>query len=40
MLTQTANKKSYRLSLDTWTVIFSLLLTALVYAGVLKHVPW
>jgi hypothetical protein len=29
-----------RLSTDTWTLIFSFALTALVWAGVLKHVPW
>jgi hypothetical protein len=27
-------------SLDTWAVIFALLLAVLVWLGALKHIPW
>ena len=29
-----------KFSLDTWAVIFALLLAVLVWSGVLKHIPW
>lgn len=38
--TQPSNAKQNRLSLDAWAVIFSLVLTALVRLGVLKHISW
>jgi hypothetical protein len=33
-------KKSRKLSLDTWAVIVALLAAVLVRAGVFKHIPW
>ena len=29
-----------KISLDTWAVIFALLLAVLVRLGALKHIPW
>jgi hypothetical protein len=33
-------KKPWRLSLDSWAVVVSLLAALLVRAGVFKHIPW
>lgn len=35
-----STRKLLRLSLDTWAVILSFALAALVRLGVLKHVSW
>jgi hypothetical protein len=33
-------KLAPRFSLDTWAVFFALGLSALIWIGVIKHVPW
>jgi hypothetical protein len=35
-----ADKKKWRLSLDSWAVLVALLAALLIRAGVFKHVPW
>lgn len=40
-LTHKAMQKSRpRISLDTWAVALALTLTALVWTGWIKHIPW
>ena len=34
------NGSGWRISLDTWAVTLALLLTALVWAGWIKRIPW
>lgn len=33
-------KSGWRISLDTWAVALALVLTALVWSGWIKHIPW
>jgi hypothetical protein len=50
MTTQSPSKKStassknnnskFKLSLDTWAVALSLVLSLLVWLGAIKHIPW
>jgi hypothetical protein len=43
MMKETENSQPLlrrRLSLDAWAVTAAFLLTALVRAGLLKHIPW
>jgi hypothetical protein len=34
------NQPASRFSLDTWAVFLALGLSLLIWAGVIKHVPW
>jgi len=40
MADETATKKQFSLSLDTWAVALALVLVVLVKFGVLTKVPW
>jgi hypothetical protein len=37
---KTENQSASRFSLDTWAVFLALGLSLLIWAGVIKHVPW
>ena len=37
---QSANKRTTRISLDTWAVLLALVAAALIRAGAIPHVPW
>ncbi|MGA8223739.1 MAG: hypothetical protein WB780_18970 [Candidatus Acidiferrales bacterium] len=38
--TKEKKSSSFNLSLDVWAVALALGLSALIWAGVIKHVPW
>jgi hypothetical protein len=35
-----AGESRWKLSLDSWAVLFALLAALLIRVGILKHVPW
>lgn len=37
---ETKQKSSFRMSLDAWAVALALALSLLVWAGIIKHIPW
>jgi hypothetical protein len=36
----TAAESRWKLSLDSWAVLFALLAALLIRVGILKHIPW